>query len=238
MKRLNYYIGRWFESLGYRVQPIGKVPICNMNLLAVSALAFRSNTIVNLVQVGAFDGDHADPVKEVIELLGGGVRAILLEPQPDAFRRLQERYCGKTSVQPVEAALANFDGEITLHVPESESLRTMASTRDGFLAGRASKVKEIVVPSISYPTLLQRYGISTVDLLQIDAEGADADLVDHVLACDESIQPLVIHFEIGNLSVTERAAVRQRLSTCGYSLCEGPCDALAVKDLSILARDR
>jgi hypothetical protein len=80
---------------------------------------------------------------------------------------------------------------------------------------------------ISSETLLKTYGISKIDLLQIDAEGFDLEIL-RIFDIPKS-KPEAIIFENENLDAKDLKESYQLLELEGYQLREFGRDTLAVK---------
>src|SRR5262245_6028572 len=50
-----------------------------------------------IVQIGANDGQHSDPMRDI--LVARDIRAVLVEPMPIAFKALSRLYSGHANVQ-------------------------------------------------------------------------------------------------------------------------------------------
>jgi FkbM family methyltransferase len=97
-------------------------------------------------------------------------RVIAIEPEPgnfDILSRNSERF---TNIVPVHAGLWNRDGYVTI--------------RDGGQGNWGMRVSDVTEPSDSLvralriQTLLKKYNIQQIDLLKIDAEGAECEILE------------------------------------------------------------
>jgi FkbM family methyltransferase len=189
---------------------------------------------VCFVQVGAFDGISGDPIYPLIEKYG--LRGILVEPQRDAFERLKITY---SSFDPsrfvlVNAAIAAHDGTAFLYrtkpgSPGPDWLPQIASLDLNVIMSHAHVVPKLAsfiereeVRCITFEHLFREAGIPRVDLLQVDAEGYDAEIVR--LFDVPSRRPAIIHFEHKHLSPTDHGRavsalvqLKYRFALCGES---------------------
>ena len=69
------------------------------------------------MQIGAFDGQVADPLADILRL--ENVSAVLVEPQTIPYKALVAHYEGNPGISLVNAAIAESDGEVILYVPSS-----------------------------------------------------------------------------------------------------------------------
>ena len=72
------------------------------------------------------------------------------------------------------------------------------------------------VPTVSFEDLLDRYGVESLDALQIDAEGMDAQLL--AWFPFERIKPALLHYDTAHMSAEERRLVCTRLKDFGYTV--------------------
>jgi FkbM family methyltransferase len=186
----------------------------------------RSRNFVALV-VGAFDGVTNDPTSEFIRKRC--CRAILVEPQPEPFKRLRENMKdqGNSNIILVNAAIDQVSGFRDIYCVSDgthelpEWTEQLASFRRDHVVNHEDKApgvsKHVVacsVPTISFEDLLDRYGVKSIDLLQIDAEGMDAQLLTWFPF--ERIKPALLYYETVHMSAEEQRAVRNRLNDFGY----------------------
>lgn len=185
----------------------------------------RSKRFVALV-VGAFDGLTNDPAGQF--LLERECRAILVEPQPEAFRRLSEAWRGsRGSVETLNAAIDVASGSRVMYGvrPGVEGLPGWTEQLASFsrehvlkhsadVPGLEEHVEARIVPTLSFSDLLDRYGLRSLDLLQTDAEGFDGQLLSWFPF--ERVKPWLLHYETAHMATPELAATRDRLRELGY----------------------
>lgn len=202
-------------------------------MLAYCLAARRSMT---MVQVGACDGMMADPIVQFVRK--GAPRAILIEPNPLAFSRLQKTYAGAANVTLVQAAIGDEDGEAILYRVKATG---MAETkRDSTLAFASFKrdhlvrhgfdpraIEPITVPSRTLASLAVEFGLGRIDFLQIDAEGYDAAIVRQALQL--AVVPGCINFEHLHLSTEDRRTLFALLREMGYLLGYDERNVLALQ---------
>ncbi len=126
------------------------------------------------VDVGGNKGDFS---LIAARAAGDSGRIVCIEPEPQNaawIRRSVERN-GYRSVEVVAAALADNDGEATLHLGEKSGWHTLVDD------AAVKHVGEVTVPTRTLDGLLAERGIDTVDVIKIDVEGAE----DRVLAGGE-----------------------------------------------------
>lgn len=177
-----------------------------------------------LVQIGACDGDVGDPISDSIR--HPNVTALLVEPMETPFALLKKRHEGSKNVILEQAAIGLKDGLSTMYRlkrsdktsdEEHAKLLQVSSFSKAHIISHGfaeSQIEEVQVPSFTLKTLLERHGFERVDVLQIDAEGFDAELVEAALKLPEL--PTCINFEHLHLKMPARVELYEKLSSSGY----------------------
>jgi FkbM family methyltransferase len=195
---------------------------------------------VTLVQVGACDGVMRDPVVDFVR--SSKPRAILIEPNPLAFTRLQRTYAGSPHVTLVQTAIGDRDGEVPFYrhkktdkkENERDASLAFASfnrshlTRHGFAE---SEVECISVPCRTLRTLVAEHKLDRIDFLQIDAEGYDSVIVRQALQLP--VLPDCINFEHVNLSHADRRTLFGELAAKDYLMGYDEMNALGVQKAAL-----
>lgn len=236
---------RLLARFGYRIESVRHIP----PELAAAATRraiefddvvcrrmFETHPQLTFIQVGAFDGTTQDPLRKYI--VACGWRGVMIEPQRALANRLRELYADHEGITVVQAAIDSAPGPRTLFSVDPDKApawgRALASFDRAHLAkhahlipGLASMIIEESVACVSFTDVLRQLGSSEIDLLQIDTEGADAQVLG--LFPFEDLRPAIVHWEISHLSREERAASLRRLARFGYRFAEsGSQDMLAV----------
>ncbi|MEM6697367.1 MAG: FkbM family methyltransferase [Bacteroidota bacterium] len=203
-----------------------------------------------VVQIGANDGMTHDPIHKFIKR--DRWRGVLLEPQKyvyDTF--LKHVYQKHKEIHPIHAAIGAEDGETKLYKIGFSNMRwaTGLASFDraqiqkafdsGLVADRCEKYqieipeeesKRIVaesIPVISANTLLKKYNIKQIDLLQIDTEGFDYQVI-HFFDIAKN-QPKAIIFENVHISKSDKADCYQLLKANEYVMKEYGSNTLAMQ---------
>jgi FkbM family methyltransferase len=228
-------VRQWLKKTPFEVRrwlPTPDLPPLEL-VLACSTRAAGPETIV---QVGACDGVTNDPIHQVVAR--GSSRAILLEPNPFAFARLQKIYAGVPGVTLIQAAIGESDGEASLYrVKKSEvadtdvdlSIQVASFSRKHVesFCDHPAQVEKIVVPCRTLESVLKSLGVVAIDLLQIDTEGYDGKIVRMSLNLPEP--PKCIHFEHVHLPTEDRLPLFELLKSRGYLLSYDLENVLALK---------
>lgn len=221
---------------------------------AVRALA-AVRTPLRIVVVGANDGRLNDPVYPVLQDgLADATEVLLIEPQADLHSALRDSYAFHPAARFVRAAVGS-GGTLTLHGidpalwphlsvpyaddwPDWRAPTGVASGRRDtvvdWLAAHAppgtdpeTAIRRMEVPCLPLRDVLAQAGWpAAIDVLQIDAEGCEAEVI---AACDLAVtRPAVIWVETVNLTPDDRAALDAALAQ-GYHLQPFARDLLAVR---------
>ena len=138
-----------------------------------------------VVQVGAFDGKTDDPIHNWITRYGWS--GVLIEPQARYFNELRQTYEGFAKLSLRNVALSHESGRRLYTVQADtpgvpEWVGTLASFDRSTIVGHQHLVpnlEELIraedVECVTFEDLLE--GVERVDLLQVDAEGYDAEIV-------------------------------------------------------------
>lgn len=175
------------------------------------------------VQVGAFDGQTRDPLRKYIDRCAW--RGVLIEPQSHAASRLRDLYRQNERIVVLQAVLDRAHGRRTLYTVASENApdwagglasldRATILKHSDLVPGLEQMIREEVVDAVPFDEVLDRLGSKRLDLLQIDAEGADAELL--CLFPLDRVQPAIIHWEVKHLSKRQREECLERLAAFGY----------------------
>jgi FkbM family methyltransferase len=210
---------RMLKQLGLRLSRVDGIefplliePSLRLNVfdLIIDYLA-ATGSLTFFVQIGAHDGLTLDPLRK--HLLKHHVRGILVEPQPRQFEQLKQNYASEAQLEFVNAALTEQDGFFTLY-----------STSD--LSGKAM-IKCESVPAISWRSLMSKYNVTRIDLLQVDTEGYDLEILKMVLGSGLAV-PKIIQFEHIHLSDPHKVESVRLLSQHGYRLHSTSTDTLGL----------
>lgn len=184
-----------------------------------------------VIQVGAHDGVSLDPVSQLIR--NGKWKGVLLEPQPEIFDRLRRNHSGDRFCLE-NAAIASKDGFITLYTINGDGLpdhATMLASSNRKAVeknghGYTGKIKRVVCRAMSVKSLLEKYNVKELTLLQVDAEGMDASIV---LMFLRHIRPSVIHFEHAICNPVRLWFLIAALLILGYKVERHGIDTLCIR---------
>jgi len=169
------------------------------------------------------DDVACDPLHPIIRR---DATALLVEPVPDCYTRLQHTYAAYPRVRLANVALNVFDGQCIMYrvssgetQPEwAQGLASLGRNWNG-LRDRAV-VETIQVECVTWRTLIHRYGVPAVDVLVVDAEGFDDTVV--LSFPFQRFHPLCVLYELQNLPIARADIVSSKMRQIGYSVAA--CD--------------
>jgi FkbM family methyltransferase len=239
------WVRQRLRDIGYDVQGVRYTPrhLLDPSLLRVVEFddvvcrhMFEHGEACRFVQVGAYDGASTDPLRKYIARCGW--RGVMLEPQPRPAAELRKLYEATPGIVVMEAALDGARGQRSLYTVECDELpkwaggmasfdRAHIEKHDYLIPGLASKIRELTVACVTFDDVLEKLPPGRLDLLQIDAEGADGYLLG--LFPFDRVRPAIVHWEIKNMTRAEQEATLDQLCGLGYRVCRsGTEDMLAV----------
>lgn len=229
--------------------PLGAYPA------AVIALATQRSPL-DIVVVGSNDGRYNDPLYQTLKgPLQQRSRVTLIEPQDLLRPFIEDNFAFHSDVKIIEAAVGG-SGVLTLHrIGRDHWDRAQPSYAKDWPLYRAptgvtsdhrthvedwvrEHMKDVEDPSTvietidvtaeTLPVLLACAGRpAEIDVLQIDAEGADDNVLRH--ADLPRTQPAIIFFESKLLDKEQQAFVDDLFATCGYTSFELGPDTIAFR---------
>jgi FkbM family methyltransferase len=231
--------------LGYRVEGIRYTPrqLFDPDRLRVLQLddvvcrhMFENGQSCTFLQIGAYDGISTDPLNKYIERYSW--RGVMLEPQPGPASRLRDLYKANDRITILEAAVDSRRGTRRLFTVEGDNLPQWAGGMASFdrdhilkheylIPGIKALVRELTVQCIPIVDVLDKLPFPALDLLQIDAEGADGYILS--LFPFDRVKPAIIHWEIKNMTRPQQEEALDIVAAHGYLVARsGGEDMLAV----------
>ena len=167
-----------------------------------------------------------DPIHFLVRKYGWC--GVLLEPDPQLFKRLKENYSGVHGPILVNAALSPINGKTTFYrVRMDEKMPNwcalLGSFRRDVILSNKNDVPEIethivedTIESISFHSLVARYKPPRIDLIVIDTEGYDLEILRQLDLI--RFRPDLIVYEHKHLNERERTIAADLLIANGYSV--------------------
>ncbi len=203
-----------------------------------------------VLQIGGNDGKTGDPIFESI--IFNKLPALVVEPHPIAFNKLQSNYKPYKFVQLANLAISDKGGEMSFYSIADDVLTQVDKKVKRTALGVSSFSKDHVkrtlckafpessnsdlldqyiekqkVNTISFHDLLSQYKIDQVDILQIDIEGFDYMIIENIEF--KKIQPKIVNYESKNLPSEKRILCENILTSFGYKIFYHGGDTLAFK---------
>jgi FkbM family methyltransferase len=238
MKLLKDTVQSMLWKNGYNLQRIRSFPEKNINLLKLLVKQLpQNNSETTIVQIGANDGKTDDPVYSIIS--DGNWSGVLVEPLPNLYKELTKTYQNISNLKLENCAIANEDGIVTIYrvvaddsLPEYVKLlasfdRNVILKNKPLIPNIEQFIETIEVPAMTLKTLLKKYSIQHINLLQIDTEGFDYEILK--MAFQTSLLPDIINFEYTHLLPETIAECGNVLASKGYSYLKVGRDLVAVK---------
>lgn len=244
---MRQWVKKLLAKLGYQVQGTRYCPRQLLEPRFLRPLEFNDVVCrtmlefgqeLTFVQVGAFDGITKDPLHKYIQKCGW--RGVLIEPQPRPAAQLRDLYRDNDRIVILQAALDYRSGKRTLFTVESDNVPPWAHGMASFqrdnivknaylIPGLEAMIKEITVNCITFADVMRNLSSDRLDLLQVDAEGADGYILS--LFPFDRVKPAIIHWESKNLTKLQQEEALDLLGRQGYRFARsGEEDMLAVRD--------
>jgi len=241
------FVRAQFESRGWQIvrrNANNGLPIDLLPLLIEHCVLTEGKGAI--IQIGANDGQLADPVHQIIKALS--LPAILVEPLPDKFERLRRNYCNQPDIRFENVAIGTEAGDTEFfrvspaakHLPEWA--QGIASFDKSFLLkckdipGIKGKtfvpyIETVRVSVITFDQLLQKHSdVARLTALQVDTEGYDFVVVKAAIAA--GCLPRIINYEHRHLSYSDQVSCRELLSSKGYYFWSNWENTVAYKNRS------
>lgn len=230
-----------------RLRPIaqriyrGLPAILQNNVAGLLERHFLLRRSISLMQIGAHDGDTADPISRLL-LEHDRYSGILLEPQPIPFARLQKRYASVSNrIHCLNCAIGPRDVSTSrlYYIPEdvarNHGMSDWSSMLSSFHRGhledhfRGIPISSMEVDVISIDEAMQRASFQHIDALVIDVEGAEAQIIPSIDFDETRVEFLC--FEHIHLSHGSRETINNQLLRSGFKLRTLSLDTIATRRL-------
>ena len=162
---------------------------------------------------------------------------ILIEPVFHNHNKLRENFTHFTDTQFLDCAISNIDEIKKFYYIKEESVKLLGKhwasgigsfSKQHILAHKNKRFqvsdKDIETKDVqfySFNSFRKKFMIEKVDLLQIDAEGAEFDIMNNIDYSNVDIQNIFFekkHFDGPFLTGEKLQTVKQQLITAGYKL--------------------
>jgi FkbM family methyltransferase len=236
---LKHIARRVLEYTPYEVKRrkalVSRLPDSTLEVVRLAMAYYLATAPAGAVlQIGACDGVSGDPLFDFVRQ--GRLRAIVVEPIASSAAKLRETYRDFSNVTIVQAAVAHVDGPVSMFRVRNAGRwsggqwhnQIASFDRQHLIRHRITpdEIEEVEVEGVSLHTLLRRTNCHSVEFLQVDAEGFDADVVG--MALKLRIAPDYINFEHAHLQQRAAATLFEELQRQEYTWIHGRYDTLAI----------
>jgi FkbM family methyltransferase len=198
-KKLFNYLKKQVNKTGYQIKK--RDNFIFLDSILYKLLAKKGN--VNFIQIGGNDGVNDDPLHHFIVWNNNKVSGYILEPVKDYYLELKKNYLNFPKIETLNLAIHNTQTEMIINRVNPESSAILPKYTKGIASFKKEHHINCKVPTehmieekvkcISLSNLLKEKEIASVDLLQIDTEGYDAEII---LNIDfNQFKPSIINFE-------------------------------------------
>lgn len=227
------FAGKLIKASGLHVMRAYRIPENNINLLELCMpYLLQSKKEIFFVQIGASDGVTNDPLHDLVYAYK--LKGLCIEPLPDVFDRLRSNYVHCEGIAFENVAVCKNNQMLTMYRPKGLTSEIGYSQKTSSKKGVVLKhgfaqneLEEIKVKGLSFQTLAEKHQLDSIDLLQVDTEGADYEVIEAVFK--SGYYPKSILYESLHLSRADRESCREMLHEKGYSFLETAKDTLAIK---------
>jgi FkbM family methyltransferase len=181
---------------------------------------------LTFLQIGAFDGEGDDDLRELITR--HCLRGVLVEPQPAAFARLQQTYHDQPQVVLLQSAIAEKQGTRPLYCQRGHASMAASFDRE-HLKRHGIRDGEIETQNVECHTVMSALAaaqLDSVDLIQIDAEGYDWPIIRSIDF--SALRPTILRFEYRNMPHRDADECLEFLASHGYRFVVEPRDIIAI----------
>ncbi|MEG4529159.1 FkbM family methyltransferase, partial [Microcoleus sp. D2_18a_D3] len=124
-----------------------------------------------IISIGAYDGKTLKRLN-----LPNTLKTLLIDANPSAVERLQQNFAERPNIQVVQAAIANHNDTVTLHLTSLESSSSILPWQQySKIYPNIKETQQLTLPSHTLDTLLQELDLSPTDfnILILDIQGAE-----------------------------------------------------------------
>lgn len=237
-------VKKLFEITGYKIEKVSSLPQPQKEKPVTEKHFFDLFfSLIDpadffLVQIGANDGKSRDTLFEYISKYN--LAGILVEPQPEVFKRLTQAHKENKRIRFLKAAIFNETGEkefysvkksLINHENYFETTAIASFDRKTFLKTLQKRIGNIIekksddlneyfqtemIPTLSFSDFLQQEKVNRIDLLYLDCEGVDYEIIKMINF--NLYKPKIINFESKFLNDTDRFDCESLLESQGYKL--------------------
>lgn len=224
-----HVLSRWLRKRGYdfiKLDPVAE---------ALEA-EYRRVHEFNFIQIGANDGIKFDGLFAFVT--SRRCNGVVVEPLTFYYQKLERTYAGFDSIRPLNVAIHKSNREQLIHYPDPERFAELPEWSQGIGSFDFSHHQSLDIPSeamtselvrcINFSELLKESGFEQLSLLQIDAEGYDAEIIR--LIDFHVIKPTIVKYESKSFDSEASREITTLLQSQGYRLIRQGSDTVAILD--------
>ncbi|MEX0876883.1 MAG: FkbM family methyltransferase [Phycisphaerales bacterium] len=173
-----------------------------------------------------------------------GGRVIAIEPQRELADRLVDLYHSRPGVEIRHGAVGSESGTVTLHIPgQGPSHGATIRGPESEQKSGGTVMRAVEVPCSTLEGLADVYGLTRLDLIKCDTEGAERDIFRAGAVVLERFRPAVLvecerrHHGDGSDPVAELWAIFRAQGYDGHCFCGGKLVPIAEFDYDTHQRD-
>ena len=200
----------------------------------------RKKSSVFFLQIGSNDGVQGDPIHNLITK-NAKWAGIFVEPVEFVFQRLKQNYRNAERFTFENVAIAKETGVAKFYYVSERARAKLEDTlphwdqlgsfdRNHILKHLGGTLDAYIVEEkincVPLQEILDRNGVTKIDLLHVDTEGSDYNVLSQVNF--DKYKPLVVLYEHLHLSIDERTKAKSILKASGYKVVEYGGDTLAI----------
>lgn len=183
---------------------------------------------LSFLQVGAFDGSQNDELQSSIDRFA--IKGILVEPQPEVFKRLTQLHGQNENLTLLNAAIDREAGSRPLFMSRRRDLECASFDRNHLVKHgvEPSEIYSSEVECLTISGVLDRARVDAVDLIQIDAEGHDYEIIKTIDF--QKCRPRILRFEYRHLSSLDLDQCLEMLAALDYKFIVEELDIICILD--------
>lgn len=204
--------------------------------------AVRTDGADYFLQIGAHDGQYADPLNMAVNTTG--LKGVSVEPNPIYFGKLKGTYRAVEGMTFVNAGVSDSQGQLTLYtfdandpaIPawlhgSSSFSRAEVASRAQRVPGAEARIREITVPLVSVSELLSTCA-KPPSIIVLDAEGFDAIILRQFDFA--SLAPTMVIYESEAMTPEDAQDIEAMFIAASYRILRLGQDTVAIHSRSKL----
>ncbi len=195
----------------------------------------KENKFNKIIQVGSNDGVTDDYIKSIINKYN--LKGILIEPSPDAFKKLKENYSDIRNINFINKALDKKNITKKFYQVDKKFLNSyhkninvLSSFSKAHLIKwgiKSNHIETINVECINWTKIFTDYNFEDVQIVCIDTEGYDHVLVENLIS-ETKARPVIV-FEWVNIPNIELKKTFSILKKSNYEFMKFQKDIICYR---------